>query len=76
MTVFISHEPCLVCAMALLHSRISVLYYIKKSEGSGGCGSVYGVHEDGSLNHKFEVWRWRGGEEKGIGVGLEVDLDP
>lgn len=72
-TVFMSHEPCLLCSMSLLHSRIAQLFYIKKSPGSGGCGSVYSVHEDGGLNHRFEVWQWRGGE--GMGEGLDVMLD-
>jgi tRNA-specific adenosine deaminase 3 len=76
LTVFMSHEPCLLCTMSLLHSRIANLFYVKKSPGSGGCGSVYGVHEDGGLNHRFEVWEWNGGEEKGMGVGLDVLLDP
>lgn len=73
LTVFTSHEPCLLCSMSLLHSRIAQLYYVKPASGSGGCGSVYSVHEDGGLNHRFEVWAWRGGE----GSGSEVDpLDP
>lgn len=79
MTVFISHEPCLLCAMSLLHSRISQLYFIKSSNGSGGCGSVYSVHEDGGLNHRFEVWQWSGENDesgKGLGIGLDVLLDP
>ncbi|SCV74797.1 BQ2448_7826 [Microbotryum intermedium] len=76
MTLFISHEPCLMCSMALLHSRIANVYYIKKAPGSGGCGSVFAVQEGEGLNHKFEVWEWRGGGVEGIGEGLEVELDP
>lgn len=86
LTVFTSHEPCLLCSMSLLHSRIAQLYYVKPASGSGGCGSVYGVHEDGGLNHRFEVWEWRGGAGSGaeigeptdavVGVGLDVLLDP
>ncbi|SCZ98046.1 BZ3500_MvSof-1268-A1-R1_Chr3-3g06540 [Microbotryum saponariae] len=75
MTLFISHEPCLMCSMALLHSRIANVYYIRKAPGSGGCGSVFAVQEGEGLNHKFEVWEWRG-EGGGIGEGLEVELDP
>ena len=77
-TVFISHEPCLLCSMSLLHSRIAQLYYVKRSAGSGGCGSVYSVHEDGGLNHRFEVWEWKGDEggKVRIGEGLDLLLDP
>lgn len=71
-----SHEPCLLCSMSLLHSRVRELYYVRKSPGGGGCGSTYSVHENEGLNHKFEVWQWKGGDlGRGIGVGLEVELD-
>jgi tRNA-specific adenosine deaminase 3 len=59
MTLFATHEPCLLCSMALLHSRVQYLVYAVASPGAGGCGSVYDVHEDEGLNHKFEVWHWR-----------------
>ena len=74
LTVFMSHEPCLLCSMSLTHSRISHLFYIRSSPGSGGLGSLFSVHEDGGLNHKFEVWKWRGGDE--LGNGLDVKIDP
>ncbi|GAA5904845.1 hypothetical protein JCM6882_003221 [Rhodosporidiobolus microsporus] len=81
LTVFMSHEPCLLCAMSLLHSRIRQLYYIKRAPGAGGCGSLYNVHEDGGLNHRFEVWEWAGEtgvEAGGVGVGAGecVRCDP
>lgn len=84
-TVFMSHEPCLLCAMSLLHSRVREVYFVRPSPGAGGCGSVFRVHEDGGLNHRFEVFRWDGGEKgagkgrgKGVrvGEGLEVEIDP
>ncbi|KAI5481377.1 Set and Cytidine deaminase-like domain containing protein [Pseudohyphozyma bogoriensis] len=59
LTIFTSHEPCLLCSMSLLHSRIKELYFIKSAPGSGGCGSVYAVHEDKGLNHGFEVWKFQ-----------------
>ncbi|GAA5906305.1 hypothetical protein JCM5296_000310 [Sporobolomyces johnsonii] len=77
LAVFISHEPCLLCSMSLLHSRIKELYFVKRAPGSGGCGSLYSVHEDGGLNHRFDVWEWAGGVEGGVGVGIEqLKLDP
>lgn len=78
LSVFMSHEPCLLCAMSLLHSRIANLFYIKRAPGSGGCGSVYSVHEDEGLNHRFEVWEWKAqdGGANAVGTGLDVLLDP
>lgn len=66
LTVFMSHEPCLLCSMALLHSRISTLVYVKESPGAGGCGSEYRLHEQKGTNHRFEVYKvkpdagWKG----------------
>lgn len=81
LTVFISHEPCLLCAMSLLHSRIAQLYYVKSAPGSGGCGSLYKVHEDGGLNHRYEVWEWLQDKhdevETPVGKGIdELRIDP
>ncbi|GAA6053298.1 hypothetical protein JCM3770_006672 [Rhodotorula araucariae] len=78
LTVFLSHEPCLLCAMSLLHSRIKALYYVKRAPGAGGAGSLYSVHEDGGLNHRFEVWEWTGPSDGGMGLGRgeELRLDP
>ncbi|MBW0534051.1 hypothetical protein O181_073766 [Austropuccinia psidii MF-1] len=59
LVVFATHEPCLLCSMALLHSRIKHLFFLIPSPKSGGCGSVYNVHEQDGLNHKFFVWRLR-----------------
>ncbi|TNY20591.1 hypothetical protein DMC30DRAFT_352104 [Rhodotorula diobovata] len=78
LSVFLSHEPCLLCAMSLLHSRIKALYYVKRAPGAGGAGSLYSVHEDGGLNHRFEVWEWTGPSDGGMGKGRgeELRLDP
>lgn len=57
LVVFSTHEPCLCCSMALLHSRIKHLFYLLPSPGSGGCGSVFNVHEQDGLNHKFFTWK-------------------
>lgn len=61
LTVFITHEPCLFCSMALLHSRIACLIYLKSSPGSGGCGTEYSLHEQKGTNHHFEVWTLKEG---------------
>lgn len=39
---------------------------------------MYSVHEDGGLNHRFEVWEWKGDEggKVRIGEGLDLLLDP
>lgn len=60
--VYTYREPCTMCAMALLHSRIGRLIYVE----SGKFGAIdpqntvgYGLHGRKQLNHTFEVWRYR-----------------
>ncbi|ANB12024.1 Tad3p [Sugiyamaella lignohabitans] len=63
MHVYTTHEPCPMCAMALVHSRIARLIYIKPSPKTGAIeptsGASYGVHWNKLLNWKYEAWRWQ-----------------
>lgn len=75
LSLFVTHEPCAHCCMALVHSRVKAVYFLLPSPGSGGCcganqvrpciggedGGPYALQEERSLNHRFEVWRWVGG---------------
>ncbi len=55
LSLFITHEPCLMCTMALLHSRVKEIYYILPS-ADGGFNSTYGVHGHPQLNHQVDVF--------------------
>ncbi|GME86548.1 unnamed protein product [Ambrosiozyma monospora] len=60
--VYTTHEPCNMCAMAMLHSRISKLVYIRDSKLTGGIGEESGagymIHLSCQLNWKFESFRY------------------
>ncbi len=57
LSLFITHEPCLMCTMALLHSRVKEIFYILPSPtGDGGFASTYGVHGHPRLNHQVDVF--------------------
>lgn len=62
MHVYITHEPCVMCAMALNHSRISKLFYIKSVPETGGIeptsGGGHSVHWNKNLNWQYEAWRY------------------
>jgi len=55
--LYITREPCIMCAMALLHSRILRVIYGTENVESGGLGSRYKIHCNKSLNHKFHVYK-------------------
>lgn len=73
LTLFISHEPCIMCSMALLHSRVKDVYYLKSMEKTGGCGGVACVPKLEGVNHRFGIARWKSGM---VGLGEDaLDLD-
>ncbi|EPY51029.1 tRNA specific adenosine deaminase subunit Tad3 [Schizosaccharomyces cryophilus OY26] len=53
LTVLMTHEPCVMCSMALLHSRIHRLVYCQQQSLTGGIESLYGIHWRAELNHRY-----------------------
>eukprot|EP01126_Amoeba_proteus_P060865 TRINITY_DN8101_c0_g1_i2.p1 TRINITY_DN8101_c0_g1~~TRINITY_DN8101_c0_g1_i2.p1 ORF type:complete len:195 (-),score=28.04 TRINITY_DN8101_c0_g1_i2:59-643(-) len=50
-------EPCVMCAMALLHSRIGKVFFHLPNQKRGGLVSRFKIHCQSSLNHHFHVYR-------------------
>ncbi|QRV86614.1 cytidine and deoxycytidylate deaminase zinc-binding region protein [Ceratobasidium sp. AG-Ba] len=61
LTLFTTHEPCIMCSMSLLHSRVARIVYIHPMVCTGGCNEegVCLPALDG-VNHRFEIIRWYG----------------
>ncbi len=53
--VYVTVEPCLMCAGALHLARVARVVYGCADPKGGAMGSLYRVHEDGLLNHRLEV---------------------
>ena len=57
--MYITLEPCSMCAGAIINSRIKKVYIGAMDEKTGAAGSVLNLFEDYNFNHKVEI-------EKGI----------
>lgn len=54
-TLYVTLEPCLMCAGALYQGRISRVVYGCKDPKGGALGSLYSIQSDPRLNHNFSV---------------------
>ncbi len=53
--LYVTLEPCAMCASAILHARIRRLIYAAPDPKAGACGSVLEVMNHPKLNHRVEV---------------------
>lgn len=53
--LFVTLEPCLMCAGAIMHARIARLVYGASDPKTGACGSVVDAFSEQRLNHHTEV---------------------
>lgn len=57
-TLYVTLEPCVMCAGAIIHARVSRLVFAARDAKAGAVDSVYDVIARPRLNHRLE---WRGG---------------
>jgi len=53
--LFVTLEPCLMCAGAIMHARIARVVYGARDPKTGACGSVLDAFAERRLNHHTEV---------------------
>ena len=54
-TLYVTLEPCVMCAGALVHARVSRLVYGALDPKAGGVVSLFQVGQDARLNHLLAV---------------------
>jgi len=54
-TLYVTVEPCSMCAGAVVLARIKRLVYGGADPKAGACGSVFNLVQDPRLNHRLEV---------------------
>ncbi len=54
-TIYVTVEPCIMCAAALIHARMARLVYGAPDLRWGGVGSLFDLSHDPRINHELEV---------------------
>ncbi|WP_395317947.1 tRNA adenosine(34) deaminase TadA [Fructilactobacillus frigidiflavus] len=54
-TLYVTIEPCVMCAGAILNARIDRVVYGAMNQKGGAVGSLYNVLNDARQNHQVEV---------------------
>jgi len=53
-TLYVTLEPCAMCASAMVHARVKRLVFGALDPRAGAAGSVFNIVQHASLNHRVE----------------------
>ena len=54
-TLYVTLEPCAMCAMAMVHARVARVVFAASDPKTGACGSVFDLLADPRHNHRVLV---------------------
>ena len=54
-SLYVTIEPCSMCAGALVLARIKNIYFGAKDSKTGACGSVLNIANHSKLNHRIKI---------------------
>lgn len=54
-TIYVTLEPCLMCAAAMIQARVERIVFGAADPKGGAVQSLYRIGSDGKLNHSFAV---------------------
>ncbi|MFT6734005.1 MAG: tRNA(adenine34) deaminase [Polaribacter sp.] len=54
-TMYVTLEPCAMCAMAMVHARVSKIVFATKEPRTGAGGSLYQLLQHTGHNHQVEI---------------------
>ena len=54
-TIYVTLEPCAMCAMALMHARVGRIVFAAADPKTGAVGSVLNLFDNPKLNHHTQV---------------------
>lgn len=53
-TLYVTLEPCAMCAGAMVHARVKRLVYAATDPRAGASGSVFNITQHAALNHRLD----------------------
>jgi tRNA(adenine34) deaminase len=53
-TLYVTLEPCAMCASAMVHARVQRLVFATTDPRAGAAGSVFNILQHPALNHRVE----------------------
>jgi tRNA(adenine34) deaminase len=53
-TLYVTLEPCAMCAGAMVHARVKRLVYAATDPRAGAAGTIFNIVQHPSLNHRVE----------------------
>ena len=54
-TLYVTLEPCAMCAGAIIHARVARVVYGATDPRAGAGGSVFQILDSGKLNHRVQI---------------------
>ena len=54
-TLYVTLEPCAMCASAMVHARVKRLVYAAMDPRAGAAGSIFNIVQHSALNHRLEL---------------------
>ena len=70
-TLYVTLEPCAMCAMAMMHARVGRVVYAARDPKTGAAGSVVDLFSHRQLNHQTQI---EGGLLADVAGGLLRDF--
>jgi tRNA(adenine34) deaminase len=64
-TLYVTLEPCAMCAGAMVHARVKRLVYGAADPRAGAAGTIFNITDHVALNHRLEVTSGKMAEECG-----------
>jgi tRNA(adenine34) deaminase len=54
-TLYVTLEPCAMCAGAMVHARVKRLVFAATDPRAGAAGSIFNIAQHSALNHRLEI---------------------